>query len=61
MLAQSDAILSARTPDLEARSTHAAEAHLGGANLDPRQLDLDHIGDLDRIFSPDFAGRCDAG
>ena len=58
LLTQSDAILRARTPDLDARSTRAAVAHLGGANHDPRQLDLDHIGEYGRIFSPDFAGRC---
>jgi len=63
LLTQSDAILSARTLDLDARRTCAAVAHLGGANDDPCQLDLDHIGDCDcdrgRIFfSPDFAGCC---
>jgi hypothetical protein len=60
LLTQSDAILSARTPDLDARSTRAGVAHLGGANHDLRQLDLDHIGDpdCDRLFSPDFAGCC---
>jgi hypothetical protein len=61
LLTQSDAILSARTPDFDARSTCAAVARPGGANHDPRQLDLDHIGDRDRIFSPDFAGCCVAG
>ena len=60
LLTQSDAILSARTPDLDARSTCAAVAHLGGANHDPRQLELDHIGDRDRILS-DFAGCWVAG
>jgi hypothetical protein len=58
LLTQSDAILSARTPDLDARSTCAAVARLGGANHDPRQLDLDPIGDRDRIFFPDFVGCC---
>ena len=36
--------------DLDARSSCAAMAHLGGANDDPCQLDLDHVGDYDRIF-----------
>lgn len=60
LLTQSDAILRARTPDLDARSTCAAMARLGGANHDPGQFDLDHIGDGDgdQIFSPDFAGCC---
>lgn len=58
LLTQSDAILSARTPDLDARSTCVAATDLGGANHDPNQLDLDPIGDRDRIFSPDFAGCC---
>jgi hypothetical protein len=61
LLTQSDAILSARTPDLDARSTCAGVAHLGGAHHDPCQLDLDHIGNHDRILSPDFAGCCVAG
>ena len=57
-LTHSDAILSARTPDLDARNTRAV-AHRGGANL-PGQLDPDHTGDCDRdrVFSPDFAGCC---
>jgi hypothetical protein len=61
LLTQSDAILSARTADLDARSTCAAVVHLGGANHDPCQLGLGHIGDRDRIFSPDFAGCRVAG
>ena len=59
LLTQRDAILSARIPDLDARSTGVA--HLGGANHEPCQLDLDHIGNHDRIFSPDFAGCWVAG
>ena len=56
-LTQSDAILSARTPDFDARNTRPV-AHCGGANP-PRQLDpTDHTGDRDRTFSPDFAGSC---
>ena len=61
LLTQSDAILSARTPDLDARSTCATVARLGGANHHPCQLDLDHIGNHGQIFSPDFSGCCVAG
>jgi hypothetical protein len=61
LLTQSDAILSARTPDLDARSTCATVARLGGANHHPYRLDLDHMGNHGRIFSPDFSGCCVAG
>jgi hypothetical protein len=60
LLKQSEAILSARTPDLDARNT-CAVAHCGGANH-PRQPDFDRTADRDRDrdFSPDFdlAGCC---